>query len=186
MKPNSAQIVLNLIEQELNANRSQWHPDAMFFKIKHLSIDQRGRVGELFLKQVFDETNKDVVYDQDHTGDYDLIIDGIKVEIKLATLDVNRRLQYEGIRSQAQWDCLALIAIAPDAIKYRLIKYRDFKFENDQAVVNLHHKQVHLHNRNRQIQAATGVGFKLTLKWNDLKPIDDEQTIINDWDHLWK
>ena len=87
----------SLIEKELKNNKQHWQT-GIFSGIKNLSIDQRGRIGEHFLRDIFEELNMKVHYIDNKHGDYDLEVNGYKIEVKLATLDVNDKFQHEGIK----------------------------------------------------------------------------------------
>lgn len=85
--------------------------DRLFYKIKYLSIDQRGRIGEHLFNTFFKE--REIEYVDNPHGDWDIVIDGLKIEIKTATLGVNQKFQHEGIKENKLWDVVAFLDICP-------------------------------------------------------------------------
>ncbi|QCZ36641.1 hypothetical protein [Mycoplasma nasistruthionis] len=150
--------------------KSNWNTNDKFYLIKHLSIDQRGRVGEHFLKDVFSALNKSVVYVNNAHGDWDIEVNGIKIEVKLATLDVNNKFQHEGIKSSKKWDMVCFIDIAPNSLYLTFLNKNDFEFNSTGGTFNLYGKKCNSHFRGNDTnpKRATGSGYKVDFKLKDL------------------
>ena len=170
----------DLIEKEIKNNNSIWKEESLFKKIKYLSIDQRGRLGEHFIVDIFKELNKEVEYINNGHDDFDLIVDNIKIEVKLSTLDVNSKFQHEGVKSNKIWDIVAFIDISPNDIYVTFIHKDDFTFdlerENKKGIMSnygtviLNCNNVNMHCRGKDIgnERATGAGYKVDFKLNQL------------------
>lgn len=168
----------DLIEQETKT--SSWKSNDEYYLIKLLSIDQRGRVGEHFLRDVFTELNKKVSYINNGHNDFDLEVDNFKIEIKTATLDTNEKFQHEGIKDSKIWDAVAFLDITPNDL-YLTILHKD-KFEFGIHILDKNGKgktygQVELYGEKRNIhfrgkdntdQKATGAGYKVDLPLNKI------------------
>lgn len=89
--------LISLVNQE-HGKMEKWNKNVYFYNMKTLQIDYRGRVGEHFIKSVFENLGRKVDYIENGHGDYDIVIDDYKIEIKTATLDVNDKFQHEGIK----------------------------------------------------------------------------------------
>lgn len=174
----------NLMEKELQKNQI-WNSDDFFFLMRQLTIDQRGRVGEYFFWNVFKELNFNVEYIDNSHGDYDLIVDGLKIEVKTATLDVNSKFQHEGIKESKKWDYVAFLDISPNHIYVTFIHNSLFTFGLKEWVektakkdayekiygtffVNNIKYNCHFRGKDNQKQKATGAGYKVDFKKKDL------------------
>ena len=63
--------VKSMIDNELDKNK-YWNSDSYFYFYKNLSIDQRGRIEEHLLRDIFIKNGYKVEYiDNDH-GDWDI------------------------------------------------------------------------------------------------------------------
>lgn len=163
--------LIKLIEKEFDNSKSLWKIEDKFYRIKELSIDQRGRVGELFLKDIFKELNMKVDYVDNAHGDYDIIAEDIKIEVKLATLDVNKKFQHEGIKSNKLWDIVAFVDVAPENIYVTFINKYDFSFSDKKGTFILNGKERSSHYRGKDEvdKRATGAGYKVDFPKEELK-----------------
>ena len=98
---------------------SEWD-GSIFEPIWELEIDERGAIGESIVASVLTENGCDVEYEPNKTGhgkDYDLISNGIKIEIKTACMGRNKAtFQHENINKNSHWDGIILFDIAPNKI----------------------------------------------------------------------
>ena len=169
----------NLIEDEYDKSNKSWNSESLFYKIKWLTIDQRGRVGEHFFKEVFENLNKEVFYEENAHGDWDLVVNGYKIEIKTATLDVNNKFQHEGIKENKKWDFIAFLDISPNEVYVSFIPNTQFEFnirtyeklkEKIKGTFFINGKKYNSHFRGKDNSRdrATGAGYKVDLKQKDL------------------
>lgn len=98
---------------------SEWD-GSIFEPIWELEIDERGAMGESIVASVLTESGCDVDYEPNKTGhgkDYDLISNGIKIEIKTACMGKNKpTFQHENINKNSHWDGIILFDIAPNKV----------------------------------------------------------------------
>lgn len=178
-------IIVNTIEAELET--TLWQETDLFYKIKYRSIDQRGRIGEHLFNMFFKE--REIEYVDNSHGDWDIVIDGLKIEIKTATLDVNQKFQHEGIKENKLWDVVAFLDIAPNNIYITFIHKDDFTFAltritNSKQVqygtVSLGNKILNIHCRGKDntLERATGAGYKVDFKLHDLNEVSSIEEII--------
>ena len=98
---------------------SEWD-GSIFEPIWELEIDERGAIGESIVASVLTESGCDIDYEPNKTGhgkDYDLISNGIKIEIKTACMGKHKStFQHENINKNSHWDGIILFDIAPNKI----------------------------------------------------------------------
>ncbi len=163
---NLKKFVQEMINKELSKNKV-WDPNDQFYKFRNLSIDQRGRVGEHLLRDVFKNAGHKVNYKDNVHGDWDIEIDEVKIEVKTASLDVNRKFQHEGIKSNKAWDMIALIDIAPNDIYINFFNKNRFEFNEKNGVFKLTNEEtinIHFRGKDNTSKRATGAGYKFDLK----------------------
>lgn len=194
LKKNLYDVLVELIDEELE--KSKWDLMTKFFKFKMLSIDQRGRVGEHFFCNIFNELNLLESYVDNAHGDWDLEADGFKIEVKTASLDVNNKFQHEGVKSNKLWDVVAFLDITQKDFYVTFIFKDDFEFNIDtynkktkkaakMGRVRLYDKVVNTHYRGKDgtDDRATGAGYKVDFNLKDLKQtktIKDIENLFND------
>lgn len=180
--------LLDLINEELEKN--SWNKNDKFSNIKKLSIDQRGRVGEHFFKLIFNELNILNKYIDNAHGDWDIEADNFKIEIKTATLDVNKKFQHEGIKANKAWDVIAFLDISPNEIFISFIHKKNFIFnleniKNNELTkygkVKIYNKEQNIHFRGKDNtnKRATGSGYKVDFNKKDLKKVETIKDIEN-------
>ncbi|QNM93642.1 hypothetical protein H9M94_03550 [Mycoplasma sp. Pen4] len=181
--------LIYLIRTEVSQNI--WEKDDLFYEMKLLSIDQRGRVGEHFLRDVFQELNMNVEYINNAHGDFDLIVNNKRIEIKTATLDTNQKFQHEGIKDSDKWDAVAFLDIAPNQIYLTIIPKVSFRFnvsyinkngvESKKGELNFLNisQNIHFRGKDGTNNRATGAGYKVDLKCSDLIPANTIKDIEN-------
>lgn len=101
--------------------------------IIELSIDQRGQVGEELTVNILREKGCEIVYNPNKTDrekDWDMISNGIKIEIKLATLGKEgRSFQHEGLERSRRFDALMILDVAPDALYLSCYDYEELDWK---------------------------------------------------------
>lgn len=132
-------------------------------RIRHLQIDKRGSFGERLLHDIFSkERNISLRYKDGDQGEWDIEINGIKVEVKTSSLDVSQKFQNEHIKNSAECDYICFIGLAPDNLYMRLEKFSEIDFSR-------------LHNR---AQRGTGAGYKWDFKIKDMIEISTREQVI--------
>lgn len=106
-------------EQDLRSSGGEWY-SSPFYSMRTLQIDQRGAVGERICVAILRECGYEVDYEADvtrHHKDYDLLCQGMRIEVKTATRGVKSgTFQHENILRNAHWDGIILLDIAPNNI----------------------------------------------------------------------
>lgn len=186
-------MLKKLIENEIN--KTFWKSNDEFINMKMLSIDQRGRVGEHFFKNVFEELNLLDNYIDNAHGDWDIEAGGLKIEVKTATLDINKKFQHEGIKENKCWDVVAFLDITPNNFYVTFIYKDEFIFgienkskNNIYGTVNINNKIQNIHYRGKDTinERATGAGYKVDLKLIDLKECKTLKDIENAFNEMKK
>lgn len=157
-----AKQVFSEIESEVNQS-TQWQSDSKYIAIRHLQIDKRGSFGERLLRDIFaKERNISLVYKDGDQGDWDIQINGIKIEVKTSSLDVNGKFQNERIKNTALCDYICFIGVAPNSIYMRLEKISEIDFSS-------------LHNRG---QRGTGAGYKWDFKIHEMSEVLTREDVV--------
>ncbi len=155
--------VFNEIESEVDAT-TKWKSNSKYIRIRNLQIDKRGSFGERLLRDIFSkERNISLLYKDGDQGDWDIQINGIKIEVKTSSLDVNNRFQNEHIKNTNLCDYICFIGVAPDNIYMRLEKISDIDFDA-------------LHNRGAR---GTGAGYKWDLKICDMIEVTTREFVVS-------
>ena len=150
------------IENEVNET-SKWKSNSKYIKIRYLQIDKRGSFGERLLRDIFSkERNISIIYKDGDQGDWDIQINGVRIEVKTSSLDVNNKFQNEHIKNTTNCDFICFIGIAPDDIYMRLEKISEIDFDK-------------LHNRAIR---GTGAGYKLDFKPEQMTKIKTREEVI--------
>ena len=143
-----ANAIFDELEAEVDST-TQWKSNSQFIRIRHLQIDKRGSFGERLLRDIFArERDITLAYRDGDQGDWDIQINGLKIEVKTSSLDVNGKFQNEHIKNTPNCDFICFIGVAPDAIFMRLEKISEIDFGS-------------LHNRGIR---GTGAGYKWDFK----------------------
>lgn len=157
-----ANRVFDEIENEV-AKTSKWRSDCKFARIRYLQIDKRGSFGERLLRDIFSkERNISLKYQDGDQGDWDIEINGIKIEIKTSSLDVNNKFQNEHIKNTDKCDYICFIGVAPNSLYLRLEKIDEIDFSK-------------LHNRGER---GTGAGYKWDFKAKDMQEVKSREDVV--------
>lgn len=183
IKHSLASEISSIIEYEMKNFKGQFKPEDKYYNLSILKIDQKGRVGKTLIKNIFEEAGYNVVYKDNATGDWDILINGFKVEIKLATLDVNHKFQHEGIKSNKLWDFVFFVDIAPNDLYFTAIYKNNFHFNENgiksYVLFNNIHKNMHFRGKNDSGNRATGTGYKLDFNLRELNKVIFKSQIID-------
>lgn len=130
-----SEIVLEKIDNILKNKpkpKFDWR-DSLYEKIKYLSLDDKGDVGEEVTYDILKGKNCDVEYSRgvtELTKGWDIKSDGVKIEIKLATITVDTgSFQHENLHPQRDFDAVLFIDITPEELFLTAVKKKDIKWK---------------------------------------------------------
>lgn len=105
-----------------------WH-NSLYEKIQFISLDDKGDVGEEITYDILKEKGCKVKYEKGVTGEtkgWDIESNGIKIEVKLATITVGSGgFQHENLEAQRDFDAILFIDVAPNEIFLTAVKKKD-------------------------------------------------------------
>ena len=93
-----------------------------------MQIDKRGSFGERFFSQVLSQIyyrRLKIEYKDGDQGDWDLKFNGVKFEIKTASIDVNNKFQNEGIKKDGDCDGVLFLGVTPNSLYIKFILKKD-------------------------------------------------------------
>ena len=94
-------IALSILKDLLKEQNQQWIEESKYRKVRNLQIDKRGSFGERFFARILLTLfPRRIQYKDGDQGDWDIIINKKKLEIKTSTLDVNGKFQNESIKKE--------------------------------------------------------------------------------------
>lgn len=158
-----ANAVFNELEEEINKT-TQWKSTSKYIRIRYLQIDKRGSFGERLLRDIFSkERNIALEYQDGDQGEWDIKINGIKIEVKTSSLDVNNKFQNENIKNTNECDFICFIGIAPNNLYMKLEKIDEIDFSK-------------LHNRGER---GTGAGYKWDFKVEQMIEIKTREEVVD-------
>jgi hypothetical protein len=124
-------IILAKIQEILSKKPKSsfdWH-GSLYEKIQFISLDDKGDVGEEITYDILKNKNCNVEYEKGITGEtkgWDVKSNGIKIEIKLATITVGTGMfQHENIESQRDFDAILFIDVAPNEVFLTAVRKKD-------------------------------------------------------------
>jgi len=161
------EIFLTQIDKTIDSAKNEdiWKPGiSKFYKVKQLSIDERGRNGQEFLQTVFKIAGYKTQGDNEKTGDWDIKINNKRVEVKTACMDRTKKFQHENVHRTNNYDFLFFLDIAPEDIYFAVVKYCDIPWDA------LHERG----NDSDKSKRVTGAGYKYDLKY-DTKNLNDKK-----------
>ncbi len=164
------EIAMPLLQQVLKEAQNQWlDPDSKYKDIRSLQIDKRGSFGERFFSQTLSKIyyrRLKIEYNDGDQGDWDLMFNGIKFEIKTASIDVNNKFQNEGIKQDGDYDAILFLGIKPNELYVKFVLKQNIPFDT-------------LHNRRKN---GTGSGYKCDFKEKDMVKIETLQDMQTEFD----
>lgn len=98
-----------------------------FSNIKKLSSTERGELAERFVELSLNSLNFTVKRAKNKKDSFDIMVNNKKVEIKQATLDVNKCFQFNGIRYHRDYDFLFVLGVSPTDIFFNIYTAEDIK-----------------------------------------------------------
>nr|MCA8835658.1 hypothetical protein [Pseudomonadota bacterium] len=126
------ELVAPIIErtQEEEDSVSQW-ANSLYGPITKFQIDARGKLGVALIASFLTDLGRTVVHNEtDNLKDWNLSCDGIKYEIKTATLGKDgSSFQHESIYQTRIYDGLIFVDIAPSAIYISIYAKADIQWD---------------------------------------------------------
>ena len=102
---------------------------SLYEKIAFIPLDDKGDVGEEITYDILKRKGCDVEYEKSATKEtkgWDVKSNGIKIEIKLATITVGTGMfQHENLEAQRDFDAILFIDVAPNEIFLTAVKKKD-------------------------------------------------------------
>lgn len=161
-------VAHQVLKQLLSEEKGVWTvPNAKYREYKRLSIDKRGSFGErLFAKTI---NFRRLQYNDGDQGLWDLKIDGLKLEVKTASLDKQNKFQNEGLKKESGYDGILFLGVAPDQLYVKMVRREDIPWSK-------------LHNRGA---AATGCGYKWDLRCHDMVKVTSPKAINDEFQRVF-
>ncbi len=159
MKEEAEKILLELIESRKFIYEKEWL-EHKFGKLKLASSTEKGDIGEDFLKSLLEKIGyKDIEVVKGRRGHYDVSVgETIFFEVKVATQDINKSFQFNGIRYDTNYTHLFCLGIMPDKIKYLIVAKKTL-MDSEHTLTSM--------------ARGSNASFKLTKNENDLKDFID-------------
>ena len=108
--------------------------DSYYEDTQYLGIDERGQLGEEITADILIKFGCQVEYDSsvtESTKGYDLISNGVKIEVKLATITIGTGMfQHENLHPQRDFHAILFIDIAPNNCFLTAVKKQDIIWTN--------------------------------------------------------
>ncbi len=145
---------------------------AAFEKEKIISTTEKGDLGEdLFAELLRELKYENVVVLEGRRGHYDVSFahknKTIKVEVKVATRDINNSFQFNGIRHDREYTHLFCLGVSPDNIAFLFLPKTNLG-AGDYKMVAM----------SKDTSGERATGHKLTRKEQDLLCFDKFQSCI--------
>jgi len=131
--------------------------DKPLYLIKILANSSKGDLAEAFVMKYCKELGFKVEDKTTRLGDYDLVINGKKFEVKMATEDLTGNFQFNHIRYDYKYDWVICLGVSPDAILFEIYSKGDVATGKAGNLVSMGRGQ--------------NSSFKLTKPKNTLIPI---------------
>lgn len=163
---NPHKILEAAIEAKIAASSDAWK-NSRFLGMRHIQIDSRGEVGEVFMRDVLKSLGHHV--EVDRTTDptekhWDLKVDGsVTLEVKTATMGAGKRpmFQHEHVLKDKKYDGLALVDIAPNDIYLTMAPKDTLPFLKENNIWTRNPKKMH--------RRMHGVEYKWDLSLKDVE-----------------
>ncbi len=110
--PNPKKIFLEVISGKMID--AKWS-DSSHQAFKNLPNSSKGDAGEEFIEIYVTELGFNTIKDK-RQGDFDLIIENKKFEIKLASEDISGAFQFNHIRYDSKYDYLLCLGVTPNEL----------------------------------------------------------------------
>lgn len=157
---NNAIATIEKLIKERSFSNSRWEK-AKFLALKICSTAEKGSIAEDLLRNLLLKAGygNAKLSGKGRRGDWDVScqsIDGeVRFEVKVATLDIYGKHQFNGIRHDTDYTHLFLLGVMPNNIRFRIIAKKD---RDQYTLVSM--------------AKGTNTGFKLILPPSKLHSFD--------------
>lgn len=148
---NPLAYLAKLIADTARVSSRKW-AKGRFIAIKALSSTEKGNIAEAFVAWLARHHGLKAAPHESKRGEYDVMVAGKKLEVKMASEDVSGNFQFNGIRYDTKYDMLCVIGISPDEVRFNI--YTKSKVTTDLTLVAM--------------QKNTNATYKLTRKKTEL------------------
>lgn len=148
-------IAVPVLEELLKEAKGVWtNPSDTYYAFRQLEPDKRGSFGERVFAELYLKAfprRVSINYQDGDQGPWDLEINGVKFEIKTASIGVNEKFQNEGLNPDNEYNGVLFLCVTPDKLYFKCVRKEDIPFDK-------------LHDRKK---AGTGSGHKWDLTISD-------------------
>lgn len=123
---------IDTIVSTQNSREHNWNSDSTYEPLRIMnSIDDKGEVGEMLLYEVLKDHfkvnwEKAVTSRELHEKDWDIIIQGITIEVKTATMgNTSKTFQHEKFFKNRNYDAVVFLDFTPDEFYITFAKKTD-------------------------------------------------------------
>lgn len=128
----------------------------IFADVKNLSATDKGQLAEDFIVWIARHYHMEADSSGSRLGEFDVMVNERKLEVKMASEDVSGNFQFNGVRYDTRYEILCVLGISPNEIYF-----------------NLYPKNVLIDLPLVRMAKSTNSTFKLTRPKNLLYPITE-------------
>jgi hypothetical protein len=127
------EIIVSSLSRNRDGKKNNWSSGGKYVNIKILNNDDTGEVGELLLNDIFTKYKYKVEYEKaiTHSDKYwDIVIDGIKIEVKTATIGSSTdTFQHEKFFQNREYDAFMFLDFTPNDLYVVLARKEDINWD---------------------------------------------------------
>jgi hypothetical protein len=168
------EIAIPILTQVLKEAQNEWlEPNSKYREHRKLQLVKKGSFGERFFSQTLNQIyygKLNIEYKSNEHDDWDLEFNGKKFEIKTSSIDVNKKFQNEGLKSDGNYDGVLFLGVTPNDLYIKFVRKENIPFDK-------------LHNRGKR---GTGRGYKWDFKETDMTKVTSLQDIKNEFEDNFK
>ena len=116
---NPLAYLAKLIADTVQGSPQKWAKGRLV-GIKALSATEKGNIAEAFVVWLARHHGLEAAPNESKRGEYDVMVAGKKLEVKMASEDVSGNFQFNGIRYDTKYDMLCVIGISPDEVRFNI------------------------------------------------------------------
>lgn len=158
---NPLELLLKIAKEKTKLGKWDGQPLQL---IKVMANSTKGDLAEIFIIEYSKELGFEIEDKTTRLGDYDIKINGMTFEVKMATEDISGSFQFNHIRYDYTYDWILCLGIAPAAILFDIFSKADLVTGNAGNLVSMGRGQ--------------NSSFKLTKQKRSLYPISEFQSRI--------
>jgi hypothetical protein len=173
------ELLKNIIEKKYDELEiSKIDTSNIFWKIKLFEANAIGQIGENLVKEIFKSLNLPLDFPSDKVvhDEYDIVSNGVMIEIKTARKGIKNTYQFNGIEPVGRhYSYIILIGISTTDIKFKIISHKSIRDIHNprQFFIDFYGKDNKPKSKKLvQMNPGNTVNYKLTLNDNELLPMD--------------